>query len=172
MIQLLAKNWWALELRGALTIVFGLLALFMPAITLGALVLLFGIYALVEGIVLLAMSFNRQNTALVDHAAPGACRRRCRYRYIRLAGNHSCCPACHHRSLGAYNGHSRDCGSDPASEGDPRRMAADFERRSLAGLCLYSPFESCGGRIGACHRDRHIRRYIWHSPHGPGLQNP
>ncbi len=61
MIQLLAKNWWAVELRGALTIVFGLLALFMPAITLRALVLLFGIYAFAEGIVLLAMSFNRHN---------------------------------------------------------------------------------------------------------------
>lgn len=61
MIQLLAKNWWALELRGALTVIFGLLALFLPAVTLGALVLLFGIYAFAEGIVLLAMSFNRQN---------------------------------------------------------------------------------------------------------------
>jgi uncharacterized membrane protein HdeD (DUF308 family) len=61
MIQLLAKNWWAVELRGALTVAFGLLALFLPVITLGALVLLFGIYALAEGIVLLAMSFNRQN---------------------------------------------------------------------------------------------------------------
>ena len=62
MIQLLARNWWALELRGALTIIFGLLALFMPAITLGALVLLYGIYALAEGIVLLVMSFNKQFT--------------------------------------------------------------------------------------------------------------
>lgn len=62
MIQLLAKKWWALELRGALTVIFGLFALFMPAITLGVLVLLFGVYALAEGIVLLAMSFNRPRT--------------------------------------------------------------------------------------------------------------
>ncbi len=60
MIQLLAKNWWAVELRGALTFLFGLLALFLPAITLGALVIVFGIYAFAEGIVLLVMSFNRQ----------------------------------------------------------------------------------------------------------------
>jgi uncharacterized membrane protein HdeD (DUF308 family) len=64
MIQLLTKNWWALEIRGALTVVFGLLAIFLPAITLGALILVFGIYALAEGIVLLVMSFNRRN---VEH---------------------------------------------------------------------------------------------------------
>ena len=44
MMQHLTKNRWALELRGVLTIVFGLLALFLPAIMLGALVLLFGIW--------------------------------------------------------------------------------------------------------------------------------
>lgn len=61
MIQLLAKNWWTLELRGAITIVFGLLALFLPAITLRALILVFGIYALAEGVLLLAASFNKKN---------------------------------------------------------------------------------------------------------------
>ncbi len=62
MIQLLARNWWAVELRGVFTVIFGLFALFMPAITLSALVFLFGIYALAEGIVLLVMSFNKQYT--------------------------------------------------------------------------------------------------------------
>lgn len=62
MIQLLARNWWGVELRGALTVAFGLLALFLPAITLGILVLVFGIYALFEGTVLLFMSFNRRYT--------------------------------------------------------------------------------------------------------------
>jgi uncharacterized membrane protein HdeD (DUF308 family) len=61
MIQLLAKNWWALELRGALTVAFGLLALFLPGITLGALVLVFGLYALAEGAVLLVMSFSKRS---------------------------------------------------------------------------------------------------------------
>ncbi len=62
MIQLLAKNWWALELRGALTIIFGLMALFLPGITLLAMVVVFGIYAFGEGMLLLYMSFNRRNT--------------------------------------------------------------------------------------------------------------
>jgi uncharacterized membrane protein HdeD (DUF308 family) len=48
--DLLAKNWWALVLRGVAGIVFGILAFVMPVVTLAALVLLFGAYALVDGI--------------------------------------------------------------------------------------------------------------------------
>lgn len=45
----LAGNWWVLPIRGALAIVFGVLAFALPGITLASLVLLFGAYALVEG---------------------------------------------------------------------------------------------------------------------------
>jgi uncharacterized membrane protein HdeD (DUF308 family) len=48
--DLLAKNWWALVLRGVAGIVFGILAFVMPVVTLAALLLLFGAYALVDGI--------------------------------------------------------------------------------------------------------------------------
>jgi len=50
MLSLLALNWWAVALRGAFGIVFGVLAIAMPGITLGALILLFGIYAVADGI--------------------------------------------------------------------------------------------------------------------------
>ncbi|HEU4405694.1 MAG TPA: HdeD family acid-resistance protein [Polyangiaceae bacterium] len=43
-------SWWALALRGLLAIVFGVLTLVMPGLTLVALVLLFGGYAFVEGV--------------------------------------------------------------------------------------------------------------------------
>jgi uncharacterized membrane protein HdeD (DUF308 family) len=46
----LARNWWALVIRGLVAIAFGLVALAWPGITIGALVLLFGVYALVDGI--------------------------------------------------------------------------------------------------------------------------
>jgi len=49
-IETLAKNWWALALRGIAAIVFGILALVLPGVTLAVLVLLFGAYALVEGV--------------------------------------------------------------------------------------------------------------------------
>lgn len=49
-MELMAHNWWALALRGAFALVFGVLAVVLPGITLGALILLFGIYSVVDGI--------------------------------------------------------------------------------------------------------------------------
>jgi uncharacterized membrane protein HdeD (DUF308 family) len=46
----LARNWWALALRGVAAIIFGLVALFWPPAAIAALVALFGAYALVDGI--------------------------------------------------------------------------------------------------------------------------
>lgn len=50
MSALLARNWWAVALRGVFAILFGLLALFSPIATIGALVLLFAAYMLVDGV--------------------------------------------------------------------------------------------------------------------------
>jgi uncharacterized membrane protein HdeD (DUF308 family) len=45
----LAKNWWIVALRGVAAVLFGVLAALVPGITLFALVLLFGTYALIDG---------------------------------------------------------------------------------------------------------------------------
>jgi uncharacterized membrane protein HdeD (DUF308 family) len=50
MLTELARNWWVVALRGALAIVFWVLALVWPAITIASLVILFGAYSLVDGI--------------------------------------------------------------------------------------------------------------------------
>lgn len=50
MATLLARNWWALALRGAASILFAILAFALPGITLAVIVILFGAYALVDGI--------------------------------------------------------------------------------------------------------------------------
>ena len=46
----LAHNWWAVALRGVFAILFGIIALLMPEVTLTALVLLFSAYMLVDGV--------------------------------------------------------------------------------------------------------------------------
>ncbi len=49
----LSRGWWLLLLRGVVAIVFGSLAWVQPAITLAALVLLFGAYSMADGILCL-----------------------------------------------------------------------------------------------------------------------
>jgi uncharacterized membrane protein HdeD (DUF308 family) len=46
----LSRFWWTLLLRGIAAILFGVLALFWPGVTLSFLLLLFGVYALADGI--------------------------------------------------------------------------------------------------------------------------
>lgn len=50
MMNVLARNWWALALRGLFAILFGVLAFVWPGLTLQALVILYGAYALVDGV--------------------------------------------------------------------------------------------------------------------------
>ena len=50
MVGMLTRNWGWIALRGAVAILFGLLTLFKPGITLATLIMLFGAYALIDGI--------------------------------------------------------------------------------------------------------------------------
>ncbi|WP_227995799.1 HdeD family acid-resistance protein [Glycomyces albidus] len=59
MLELLARNWaWVLA-RGIVTILFGALAILWPGITLIAMVILFGAYAVVDGATAIAMGMRR-----------------------------------------------------------------------------------------------------------------
>lgn len=75
MVQVLARNWWALALRGVFAIIFGLIALINPGLTLFALVFLFGAYSLVDGVfgvaaaVRAAEAHNRWGWLLVEGIA-------------------------------------------------------------------------------------------------------
>jgi len=50
-LHALAKNWWLLLLRGLAAILFGVLALGWPGLTLLTLVLLYGAYVLTDGVI-------------------------------------------------------------------------------------------------------------------------
>jgi uncharacterized membrane protein HdeD (DUF308 family) len=59
---LLTRNWWALVIRGIFGLIFGALAFAWPGLTLGVLVLLFGAYAIVDGIFAIVASFDTKGT--------------------------------------------------------------------------------------------------------------
>src|SRR4029078_1216683 len=58
MLHALAKSWWVLLLRGIAAIVFGVLAFAWPGLTLVTLVLLYGAFALVGGVLSLTAPFS------------------------------------------------------------------------------------------------------------------
>jgi uncharacterized membrane protein HdeD (DUF308 family) len=60
MLTQLAHNWWAVALRGVLAILFGLIALVWPGLTLEVLVLFFGAYALVDGVFAIVTAFTKR----------------------------------------------------------------------------------------------------------------
>ncbi|MET0492863.1 MAG: HdeD family acid-resistance protein [Actinoplanes sp.] len=58
MLETLSRRWWAVAFRGVAAILFGVLALVWPGITVFALVIVFGAYALVDGAFTLAAAFG------------------------------------------------------------------------------------------------------------------
>lgn len=59
MVKSLAQNWWLVVLRGILAILFGLSAFVWPEITLLTLIVLFGVYAIVDGLVAVGTGLAR-----------------------------------------------------------------------------------------------------------------
>jgi uncharacterized membrane protein HdeD (DUF308 family) len=56
----LARNWWAVALRGLAGILFGIITFVSPAISLAALVLLFGAYAFADGVLSIVSAVRRR----------------------------------------------------------------------------------------------------------------
>ena len=54
----LPRHWWVVALRGLAAIVFGILAFVWPGITLTVLILFFGAYAIVDGVLALYAAFR------------------------------------------------------------------------------------------------------------------
>lgn len=62
MLGELSRNWWVVVLRGVAAVLFGLLAIFWPGESLTVLVVIFGVFALVDGVALAFAAYR---------AAPG-----------------------------------------------------------------------------------------------------
>jgi uncharacterized membrane protein HdeD (DUF308 family) len=58
MLHALARSWWLLLLRGVAGIAFGIVAFIWPGLTLVTLVLLYGAFALVDGVLSLIAAFT------------------------------------------------------------------------------------------------------------------
>ncbi len=65
-VDALARNWWVILLRGIAGIVFGILTFVAPGISLAALVLVFGAYAFVDGVLSIVTAVHRRGA---DHWA-------------------------------------------------------------------------------------------------------
>ena len=57
LLEKLSRNWWSVVLRGVVAVIFGVIAIARPGLTVGALVLFFGVYTLFDGILALAAAF-------------------------------------------------------------------------------------------------------------------
>ena len=70
---ILARNWWSLVLRGAIAILFGILAFIWPGITVLVFVALFAAYAIIDGILAIISAFrdSRNWLALVIEGVLG-----------------------------------------------------------------------------------------------------
>lgn len=61
MLQTLARNWWAIVLRGVFAVLFGLGTFVWPGITLAVLVLLYGGYLFIDGILAVLWALAKRN---------------------------------------------------------------------------------------------------------------
>lgn len=57
----ISRNWWIMTLRGVVAILFGIMAFAWPGLTAIVLVLLFGAYALIDGIAAVVHSFQMRS---------------------------------------------------------------------------------------------------------------
>lgn len=60
MLPILARNWWILALRGVVSILFGILTLVYPGLALNTLILLFALYALIDGVSTAMMAIQQR----------------------------------------------------------------------------------------------------------------
>lgn len=61
LVRVMANNWWVPLLRGIAAVIFGLMALFWPGLTVYFLLIVFGAYAIFDGIMATIVAFQRKS---------------------------------------------------------------------------------------------------------------
>ena len=61
LVRVMADNWWVALLRGIAAILFGLMALIWPGLTVYALLIVFGAYAVFDGVMAIIVGFQRKS---------------------------------------------------------------------------------------------------------------
>ncbi len=64
MFRIYGKYWWSFLLRGALATLFGLIAIFLPGITLEVMIIFFGAFLVVDGVVSFYVSLKGRGKGL------------------------------------------------------------------------------------------------------------
>ncbi|TWI34452.1 HdeD family acid-resistance protein [Paracoccus sulfuroxidans] len=62
LVRVMAENWWVPLLRGIAAILFGLLALIWPGLTVYVLLVAFGVYAIIDGVMAIVIAFRRRSS--------------------------------------------------------------------------------------------------------------
>jgi uncharacterized membrane protein HdeD (DUF308 family) len=62
LVDLLSKNWWMVLIRGGAALIFGLLTWFYPFISILIMVMFFGVYALIDGVLGVVIAINGRRT--------------------------------------------------------------------------------------------------------------
>jgi uncharacterized membrane protein HdeD (DUF308 family) len=62
-VDTLTRNWWVVLIRGVAGVLFGIATFFAPGVSLAVLVLLFGTYALLDGVLAVITAVRRRNVS-------------------------------------------------------------------------------------------------------------
>ncbi len=170
MLHALARNWWALVLRGIAAIIFALLAFLMPGVTIFVLVTLFGIYALVDGVVNLVAVFRtgiKEHWPLLIEAVLGMVAG-----ILTLIWPHITAldPDLVNWLLGDFHRNLRNRRGGPALARCGPGMAAAALWNRFGGLWIFCSVRACRRCAGCCYLDsrlcadfRHSAGRLWFS---------
>ncbi|SCB89449.1 MULTISPECIES: HdeD family acid-resistance protein [Snodgrassella] len=62
LVDLLSENWWMVLIRGGAALIFGLLTWFYPFISILIMVMFFGVYVLIDGVLGVVIAINGRRT--------------------------------------------------------------------------------------------------------------